>query len=150
MITKIVEKDDEYYEIQDLVNSIKKSTRVDEAGAIFTFEGFVRGTENYTEGEKIIDKMILTTPDKEKAENDLKKIVENVKIKYGVFEIAIIHFIGEFYTGDPLFLTAVLGPHRNETLDALKEVIERTKFDVDFKKEEISNSGTKIIMAGGK
>lgn len=149
MITKIVKKDDKYYKIQDLVDSIKKNTRVDEAGAIFTFEGFVRGTERSTEGGKIVDKMILSTPDKEKAENDLKKIAESIKIKYGVFEIVIVHFIGEFYTGDPLFLTAVLGPHRNETLDALKEVIERTKLDIDFKKEEISNTGTKIIMAGG-
>nr|WP_225370723.1 molybdenum cofactor biosynthesis protein MoaE [Methanobrevibacter arboriphilus] len=66
----------------------------------------------------------------------MKKIAESVKIKYGVYGVAIVHFIGEFYTGDPLFLTAVLGPHRNETLDALKEVIERTKFDVDFKKKK--------------
>lgn len=152
MVLKIVEKDDEYYNIQDLIDFLKKNTRIDESGAIFTFEGFVRGTEKETEnnkGEKIVEKMILTTPDKEKAENDLEKIAENIKIKYGVFEVAIVHFIGEFYTGDSLFLTAVLGPHRNETLDALKEVIERTKFDIDFKKEEISNTGKKIIMAGG-
>ncbi|MBZ9570863.1 molybdenum cofactor biosynthesis protein MoaE [Methanobrevibacter sp. TMH8] len=150
MVVKIVEKDDEYYKIQDLVDSIKKSRRVDEAGAIFTFEGFVRGTEKITETEKIVDKMILTTPNKEKAAEDLETIAESVKIKYGVFEVAIVHFIGEFYTGDPLFLAAVLGPHRNETLDALKEVIERTKYDIEFKKEEISNTGKKIIMAGGK
>ena len=149
MLIKIVEKDDEYYKMQDLIDFLKKNRRVDESGAIFTFEGFVRGTEKTTEGEKIVDKMILTTPDKEKAHADLKTIVESVKIKYGVFEVAIVHFIGEFYTGDPLFLAAVLGPHRNETLDALKDVIERTKFDIDFKKEEISTSGTKIIMAGG-
>ncbi|MEA4957891.1 Molybdopterin synthase catalytic subunit [bioreactor metagenome] len=149
MVIKIVEKDDEYYEIQDLVDSLKKDKKIDESGAIFTFEGFVRGTEKSNEGEKIVDKMILTTPNKEKAQKDLEKIAESVKIKYGIFRVAIIHFIGEFYTGDPLFLTAVLGPHRNETLDALKEVIERTKFDVEFKKEEISSTGTKIIMAGG-
>jgi molybdopterin synthase catalytic subunit len=149
MLLKIVDKDDEYYKIQDLTDFLKKSNRVDEAGAIFTFEGIVRGKEKSIEGNKVVDKLILTTPDKEKAEKDLKNIVESVKIKYGVFEVAIIHFIGEFYTGDQLFLVAVLGPHRNETLDALKDVIERTKYDIDFKKEEISNSGTKIIMAGG-
>jgi len=149
MLLKIIEKDDEHYKIQDLVDSVKKSNRIDESGAIFTFEGFVRGSEKNSEGEKTVDKLILTTSNKKKAIEDLKTISESVKIKYGVFEVAIIHFIGEFYTGDSLFLVAVLGPHRNETLDALKEVIERTKFDVDFKKEEISNTGTKIIMAGG-
>ena len=145
MIVKIVEKDDEYYKIADLVDSLKKSSKVDESGAIFTFEGIVRGKEK----DLNVDKLILSTPDKEKTENELKLIAESVKSKFGVFEIAIIHYIGEFYTGDTLFLVAVLGPHRNETLDALKETIEKTKFDLEFKKEEISNTGTKIIMAGG-
>ncbi len=43
MLIKIIEKDDEYYKIGDLVDSLKKSRKVDESGAIFTFEGFVRG-----------------------------------------------------------------------------------------------------------
>ena len=145
MIVKIVEKDDEYYKIDDLVELLKKSQRVDESGAIFTFEGIVRGKEE----DLNVDKLILTTPDKEKTENELKLISETVKSKFQVFEVAIVHYIGEFYTGDTLFLAAVLGPHRNETLEALKETIERTKFDLEFKKEEISDSGTKIIMAGG-
>jgi molybdopterin synthase catalytic subunit len=145
MIVKIIEKDDEYFKIADLVDVLKKSDRVDESGAIFTFEGIVRGKEENLD----VDKLILTTPDKEKTENELKKIAESVKSKFEVHEVAIVHYIGEFYTGDTLFLAAVLGPHRNETLDALKDVIERTKFDLEFKKEEISNTGTKIIMAGG-
>lgn len=146
---KIVEKDSEFYKIEDLVNTIKKNQRVDEAGAIFTFEGFVRGKEENIEEKLIVDKLILTTPDMEKTEEGLKRIAESAKNKYGVFEIAVIHYIGEFYTGDTLFLVAVLGPHRGETLDALKDVIERTKFDLDFQKEEISNTGSKIIMSGG-
>ena len=145
MVVKIVEKDDEYYKIADLVDLLKKSRRIDESGAIFTFEGIVRGKEEDLD----VDKLILTTPDMEKTENGLKEIAESVKSKFGVYEIAIVHYIGEFYTGDTLFLVAVLGPHRDETLNALKEVIERTKFDLEFKKEEISNTGTKIIMAGG-
>ncbi|MDR2967519.1 MAG: molybdenum cofactor biosynthesis protein MoaE [Methanobacteriaceae archaeon] len=145
MIVKIIEKDDEFYKIADLVDSLKKSSRIDESGAIFTFEGIVRGKEKDLD----LDKLILTTPDKEKTEKELKLISESVKSKFGIYEIAIVHYIGEFYTGDTLFLVAVLGPHRKETLDALKDVIERTKFDLEFKKEEISKTGTKIIMAGG-
>jgi molybdopterin synthase catalytic subunit len=145
MVVKIVEKDDEYYQIADLVGKIKKSRKVDEAGAIFTFEGFVRGKEE----DLTVKQLILTTPDKEKTEKELLEIVDEVKEKYGVYEIAVVHYIGEFYTGDTLFLVAVLGPHRNETLDALKETIERTKYDLDYKKGEISNEGTKIILAGG-
>ena len=144
-IIKIVEKDSEYFTIGDLIEDIKKSRRVDEAGAIYSFEGFVRGKEENFK----LEKLILTTPDKQKAEEDIKAIVETAKIKYNVFEISVIHFIGEFYTGDPLFLVVILGGHRKETYKALDEVVERVKHEVDFKKEEISNEGTKVIMAGG-
>ncbi|MGL4669598.1 MAG: molybdenum cofactor biosynthesis protein MoaE [Methanobacteriaceae archaeon] len=145
MVIKIIEKNDEYYEVADLIESIKKNMQVDEAGAIFTFEGFVRGTE----GDKKVSKLTLSTGDIDKTQKELEKMVATVKETYGVFEIAVIHYIGEFYTGDSLFLVAVLGPHRVETLDALKDIIEKTKFELDFQKEEVSNKETKIIMSGG-
>ena len=96
-----------------------------------------------------LEKLILTTPDRDKTQKEIEKIVENAKIKYNVNEISVVHYIGEFYTGDMLFLVAVLGNHRGETLEALKEVIETVKYDVEFKKEEISKEGTKTILAGG-
>ena len=96
-----------------------------------------------------LEKLILTTPDKKETQKEIEAIVENAKIKYNVAEISVVHYLGEFYTGDSLFLVAVLGGHRGESLDALKEVIEKVKFDVEFKKEEISKQGTKTILAGG-
>ena len=145
MIIRIIQKDDDYVSIGDLVEDLKKSQKVDEAGAIYSFEGFVRGQEeNLT-----VEKLILTTPDVDKAKEDIKSIIETAKVKFGVFDINVVHYIGEFYTGDPLFLVSVLGPHRGETLKALSEVVERVKHEVDFKKEEVSNQGTKTIMAGG-
>ena len=134
MVIKIVEKDEEYFTIGDLIEDIKKSQRVDEAGAIYSFEGIVRGTEE----NKTVDKLTLTLPDKEKGLAEIESIVETAKVKHGVFEIR-----------DQLFLVVVLGPHRGETLEALTEVIERVKHEIDFKKEELSNQGTKVIMAGG-
>ena len=127
------------------MENLKKSEKVDESGAIFTFEGIVRGHEK----DLNVEKLILTTPDREKSENEIKEIAESAIEKYGVFQVNVIHYIGEFYTGDILFQVAVLGNHRGQTLDAMKEVIERVKFEIDFKKEEISDNGTKVIMAGG-
>ncbi|MDL2270518.1 molybdenum cofactor biosynthesis protein MoaE [Methanobrevibacter sp. OttesenSCG-928-I08] len=145
MVIKIIKQGEDIIKMADLIEDIKKSNRIDESGAIFTFEGIVRGQEENIE----VKKLILSTPDIEKSRKEIEDIVEEVKIKFGVFEISVIHYIGEFYTGDSLFLVCVLGNHRGETLKALEEVIERVKFDIDFKKEEISDDGTKIIMAGG-
>ncbi len=145
MIVKVIENKEEKIEIADLIQDLKNSRKVDYSGAIFTFEGIVRGKEE----DMNLKKLILTTPDVEKTTEEIEKIVESAKIKYDVFDIDVVHYVGEFYTGDSLFLVAVLGNHRGETLDALKEVIERVKYDIDFKKEEISDNGTKVIMAGG-
>lgn len=145
MVVRVIEAKEDKVTIADLIDDLKKSAKVDYSGAIFTFEGIVRGKEENMN----LKKLILTTPNKEKTLKDIEDIVENTKIKYNIFEISVIHYIGEFYTGDSLFLVAVLGGHREESLNALKEVIEKVKFDVEFKKEEISDNGTKTILAGG-
>lgn len=145
MVVRVIEVKEDKVTIPDLLKDLKKNTKIDYCGAIFTFEGIVRGKEENMD----LEKLILTTPDKETTKKEIEAIVENAKIKYNVAEISVVHYIGEFYTGDSLFLVAVLGGHRGETLDALKEVIEKVKFDVEFKKEEISKQGTKTILAGG-
>ena len=145
MVVRVIESKEDKVITADLIAELKKSNKVDYSGAIFTFEGIVRGKEENMN----LKKLILTTPDKEKTKSEIEKIVENAKIKYNVHEISVVHYIGEFYTGDLLFLVAVLGAHRAETLDALKEVIETVKYEVEFKKEEISEEGTKTILAGG-
>ena len=145
MVVKVIEGKEDKVTMPDLLNDLKKHNKIDYCGAIFSFEGIVRGKEENMD----LEKMILTTPDKEKTKKEIEAIVENAKIKYNVAEISVVHYIGEFYTGDSLFLVAVLGGHRGESLDALKEVIEKVKFEVEFKKEEISKQGTKIILAGG-
>lgn len=145
MTARIIEAKEDKISIADLVAELKKSKKIDYSGAIYTFEGFVRGKEENMD----LEKLILTLPDKEKAISEIKSIIETAKIKYNVFEISVVHYIGEFYTGDSLFLVAVLGAHRDESLKALSEVIEKVKYDIEFKKEEISNQGKRTILAGG-
>ena len=145
MVVKVIKAKDDKITTADLIADLKKSAKIDYSGAIFTFEGIVRGKEENMN----LNKLILTTPDIEETQKEIEKIVENAKIKYDVYEISVIHYVGEFYTGDMLFLVAVLGAHRGETLEALTEVIEKVKFEVEFKKEEISNEGVKTILAGG-
>ena len=131
MVVRVIESKEDKVTTADLIAELKKSSKVDYSGAIFTFEGIVRGKEENMN----LEKLILTTPDRDKTQKEIEKIVENAKIKYNVNEISVVHYIGEFYTGDMLFLVAVLGNHRGETLEALKEVIETVKYDVEFKKE---------------
>lgn len=140
-----MEKDTESIKICDLMELVKDNPKIVECGAIFSFEGIVRGKEI----DKTTLQMDLSTPDIEETENELHDIVNDIKDKHGVIEMAVVHYIGKFTPGDPLFLAVVAGAHRNETKAALNEVIERVKYELDFKKEEHTEDGTNIIMSGG-
>lgn len=145
MIARIIASGDETITLNDLVHQIKQQPSLSECGAIFTFEGIVREKDSL----KTINSLSLSTPDREKTEIELVKIMDHVKKNHGVKEIAVVHYLGDFQPGDSLFLAAVAGPHRHETRAALEELIEMVKFDLDFKKEEKGSSGTNIIMSGG-
>ncbi|MGC9516387.1 MAG: molybdenum cofactor biosynthesis protein MoaE [Methanomicrobiales archaeon] len=145
MFIKIIEKGDDIVTIHDLISHVEDNSYIDECGAVFTFQGIVRGIED----NKNVSRIDLSTPNPEKTQDQLIEIVKDVKNKYKVKDIAVVHYIGEFYVGEPLFLVAIAGSHRQETGEALNEVIERTKHDLDFKKEEYTDSGKNIIMSGG-
>ena len=142
---RIIKKNEEKIKISQLIDAVKKNHDIDRCGALFTFEGIVRGEEEDVK----VKQLNLSTPDILKTEKELKEITKEIKEKYGITEIAVIHYIGEFYTGDDLLLVVVAGGHRGESIKALKEIIERIKSDLDFKKEEFTESGTNIIMSGG-
>lgn len=145
MISRILSKGEGDYSIFKLLESVRKNSRIDECGAIYSFEGLVRGVEP----NKVTRKMVLSTPDKEACQSELAEIIKDVKDKTGAMDIAVVHYVGEFQVGDTLFLAAVAGGHRQETQKALNEVVERVKYELDFKKEEVTSDGTNIIMSGG-
>jgi len=145
IIAKIISDYEEIITLNDLTQQIKENSSINDCGAIFTFEGIVRGKDE----AKTTDKLVLTTPDTQKTEKELKKILDQVQEKHGVKDIAVVHYLGQFKPGDPLFLVAVAGAHRHETRTALEEIIERVKYELDFKKEEEGSAGNKIIMSGG-
>jgi molybdopterin synthase catalytic subunit len=145
MTVKIIEKGTKSIKICDLMEMVKKNPDIVECGAIFSFEGIVRGKEL----DKKTIEMDLSTTNLEETENELQDMIKEIKDKYGVVEIAVVHYIGKFTPGDPLFLVVVAGAHRHETKAALNDVIERVKYELDFKKEEHTDDGTNIIMSGG-
>ncbi|MFY9639122.1 MAG: molybdenum cofactor biosynthesis protein MoaE [Methanobacterium sp.] len=145
MTVKIIEKGKKSIKICDLMEMVKKNPNIVECGAIFSFEGIVRGKEL----DKKTTEMDLSTTNLEETENELQDMIKEIKDKYSVVEIAVVHYIGKFIPGDPLFLVVVAGAHRHETKAALNDVIERVKYELDFKKEEHTDDGTNIIMSGG-
>lgn len=145
MTVQILNKGENKININHLIDQVKNSPQIRECGAIFSFEGLVRGKERdlttYT--------LNLTTTSESKTQDELEDLVEDIKDKHQVKEVAVVHYLGKFKPGDPLFLVAVAGAHRQETRAALNEVIERVKYELDFQKEEKTSKGKNIILSGG-
>ncbi|HHT18733.1 MAG: molybdenum cofactor biosynthesis protein MoaE [Euryarchaeota archaeon] len=144
IIAKII-NNDQIVTLGHLTKQFKEHPTIDECGAIFTFEGIVRAKDPL----KTTDRIILSSPHPEKTEDKLEIILKEVKKKHKVKFIGVIHYLGQFKPGEPMFLAAVAGPHRHETRAALEEIVERVKYELDFKKEEQGSAGTNIIMSGG-
>ena len=75
MTVRVIEAKEDKVTTADLIEELKKSSKVDYSGAIFTFEGIVRGKEENMN----LEKLILTTPDRDKTQAEIEKIVENAK-----------------------------------------------------------------------
>jgi molybdopterin synthase catalytic subunit len=142
---KLIKPGEDQITIHQLMEETKKIPQINECGAIFAFEGLVRGEEK----DLTTHTLNLTTTDYDKTQRELEKLVEDIKDKHQVKEVAVVHYLGQFQPGDPLFLVVVAGAHRQETRSALNEVIERVKYELEFQKEEETNQGNRTIMSGG-
>jgi molybdopterin synthase catalytic subunit len=145
IMAKILDKGEEDYDTGKLRELIRINEQINECGAIYSFEGIVRGVEP----GKVTKKIKLSTADKKSCQADLEEILNQIKDKYGIITIAVVHYLGDFLVGESLFMAMVAGAHRQETQKALNEVVERVKYELDFKKEEKTDEGTNIIMSGG-
>ena len=120
--------------ISDLLSNIKKSNNFEKAGAIALFIGVVRGET--LEGEKV-QKLTLEAY-KEKANEVLAKICDDLSKKPGVVDVQIHHLLGEFDVGEDLVYVLVAGSHRTDVFPVLREAVERYKNEAPvFKKEQI-------------
>ena len=54
MTVKVLQADEDKITMADLIEELKNSSKVDYSGAIFTFEGIVRGKEENMDLEKFI------------------------------------------------------------------------------------------------
>ncbi len=77
----------------------------------------------------------------EMAIKELSKIREETIKKFGVREVFIHHRLGVVPVGEPSFLVAVFGGHREETFKACRYAVDETKKRAPIWKKEIYLTG---------
>jgi len=120
--------------IEKLIANIKDMSDFYKVGAIAIFIGIVRG-ENHR-GEKV--QKLEVEAYEEKADEVLSEICQDLKVRKGIVDVQIHHFLGEFNVGEDLVYVLVAGAHRDDVFPVLREAIERYKKEAPiFKKEHV-------------
>ena len=102
------------------------------SGGIDVFVGMVR---NHSEGKAVT--RLEYTAYVPMAEELLGEIESEIRARWPVHQVILVHRIGSLVVGDIAVVTAVASSHRNEAFEACRHAIERIKADAPIWKKEI-------------
>lgn len=112
-------------------------------GAVLTFVGTVRDHTGEARVERLEYEAYTTM-----AERVLEAIRAETAAKWPGARIAVHHRLGTLTVGEAAVVIAVSAPHRAETFEACRHVIERLKTDVPIFKKEIRTDGSLWVGMG--
>jgi molybdopterin synthase catalytic subunit len=108
----------------------------DDAGGIVLFVGTVR---NRTDGRQV--KGLEYQVYRRMAQREIAKLEEEIKRRWPVKSIKLVHREGKLKVGDVSVVIAVSAPHRGEAFDAARYAIDRIKDSFPIWKREKFKGG---------
>ena len=127
---------DQQLSLEPLVNAVRRSS----SGAIATFLGVVR---EQTRGRKVL--YLEYEAYREMAIPKMREISEEIRRKWEVDDIAMVHRIGHLLIGEASVAIAVSAPHRHQALAACAYAIDRLKETVPIWKKEVWTDGEEWV-----
>ncbi len=113
--------------VQEVITLVKRSTD----GAVVTFDGIVR--DNF-DGRAV--RYLEYEAYAEMAEKKMVEIATEVRQKFAVGKIAMVHRIGRLEIGESSIVIAVAAPHRHAAFEACAYAMDRVKEEVPVWKKE--------------
>lgn len=123
--------------------AILESVRDDSAGGTVLFVGTIRNRDEGRRVEKLEYQAYRVM-----AERRMKEIESEVKRKWKVIKISIIHREGVLRVGEVSVAVAVSAEHRAEAFEAARFAIERVKHSLPVWKKEKLVSGKNVWLEG--
>src|SRR3990170_3904948 len=117
---------------QRLVAAVRK----DESGAVVLFHGVAR---NHSEGRRVLALEYDAYP--EMAERKLREVADEVRARFPITGIGILHRTGRLAIGEASLLVAVSAAHRREAFEACHHAVDRIKQGVPVWEKEIWGGG---------
>jgi molybdopterin synthase catalytic subunit/molybdopterin converting factor small subunit len=118
------------------LDAVLKSARRNDCGAVVLFLGTVRDSfQGMTvsgmeyEAHKVL------------AEHSMRDIVDEVRVRWPVKAVKVVHRVGRLGLGDVSVAVAVAAPHRPAAFEAARHVIDRLKEITPIWKREFTEDG---------
>lgn len=127
---------DEPIDVADLAALV----RTDECGAVCTFLGVAR---RYSRDREVVHLEYEAYP--EMAEKKMREIADEIRERWGVERVAMLHRTGVLAIGEASVAIAVASPHRREAFEACEYAIDRLKTIVPIWKKEVWSNGEQWI-----
>ncbi len=131
-------KEDVYRIIEEPIRpeALFNPVRSDADGAVVTFAGVVRDHSLGRETQYLVYDAY-----REMAEKKLREIGAEIRMKWGLEHVAILHRVGRLEIGEISVLIAVASPHRREAFEACHYAIDRLTQTVPIWKKEVWTDG---------
>ncbi len=131
--------------LNKLISDLIKSSAPEGCGALAIFIGYVKG---FVEGHLV--KELIYEAHESYAKRVLKRIADEVRSKYGVKDVVIIHRVGRLKPGEASVIIAVTSEGRDEAFKAAREALERVKHEAPIYKLEVRDDGEYWVMSDGR
>jgi molybdopterin synthase catalytic subunit len=125
------------------IASLVRHVRAPEDGAIVTFDGFVRN-QSHDRATLYLDYEAYESM----ALAKMRAIAAQLREKYCIHRVAIVHRLGRLQVGETSIFIAVSAPHRAAAFDACRFAIDTLKRTVPIWKKEYFEDGA--VWADGE
>lgn len=125
-------------DIAKLISKELEVARNGESGALTLFIGVVK---SHSKEGKEVSELFLEAYE-ELADEVIANICKELKSKYGLSRVNIVHAIGTLKPGDPIVFVVVHAKSRGEAFKALQEAVFRYKTEPPLFKKEVYIDGS--------
>jgi molybdopterin synthase catalytic subunit len=120
--------------------ALENEVRTEADGAVIVFRGVAR---KFSRGREVVHLEYEAYP--EMAEKVMAEIGDEMKSKWPITAVAIVHRTGVLEIGQASVVIAVSAPHRGEAFAASQYAIDRLKQVVPIWKKEVWSDGSQWI-----
>ena len=120
--------------------ALEDAVRTDADGAVIVFRGVAR---KFSRGREVVHLEYEAYP--EMAEKVMAEIGDEMRTRFPISGVAIVHRTGVLEIGQASVVIAVSAPHRGEAFAASQYAIDRLKQVVPIWKKEVWSDGSQWI-----